>query len=113
MTTMEPGDAHRERVEDRAAVTLERNRLRELVARMREYLRDNGHMMRDCDVRALSSLLGGGEHGSPTGEFCENVCEHGDHPAPLGVRFCSDACRRCERESEGGCDNICGGNGAP
>lgn len=40
----------------------------------------------------------------------ENVCEHGDHPAPLNKRFCSTACERCEHESrsENGCDNLCG-----
>lgn len=40
----------------------------------------------------------------------ENVCEHGDHPAPPGKRFCSDACYVCELESnpETGCDGICG-----
>ena len=26
----------------------------------------------------------------------ENVCEHGDHPAPAGKRFCSRACQECE-----------------
>ena len=26
----------------------------------------------------------------------ENVCEHGDHPAPPGKRFCSRACWECE-----------------
>jgi hypothetical protein len=44
-----------------------------------------------------------------------NCCEHGDHPAPVGKRFCSEACCRCEHEStnaETGCDNICG-LGAP
>lgn len=25
-----------------------------------------------------------------------NVCEHGDHPAPAGMRFCSLDCERCE-----------------
>jgi len=25
-----------------------------------------------------------------------NVCEHGDHPAPEGQRFCSRACQECE-----------------
>lgn len=25
-----------------------------------------------------------------------NVCEHGDHPAPDGQRFCSAACQECE-----------------
>lgn len=25
-----------------------------------------------------------------------NVCEHGDHPAPAGRRFCTKACQRCE-----------------
>jgi hypothetical protein len=45
----------------------------------------------------------------PQGD-AENVCEHGDHPAPTGKRFCSDACKRCEHESnsEIGCDRICG-----
>lgn len=39
----------------------------------------------------------------------ENTCEHGDHQAPKGKRFCSDACLRCEHESRGatGCDGIC------
>lgn len=39
-----------------------------------------------------------------------NVCEHGDHPAPDGHRFCSVDCQRCEGESLGdeGCDGICG-----
>jgi len=38
-----------------------------------------------------------------------NCCEHGDHEAPEGKRFCSEACLRCEHESEGenGCDGIC------
>lgn len=41
-----------------------------------------------------------------------NTCEHGDHEAPEGKRFCSEACLRCEHESEGenGCDGICGGS---
>lgn len=25
-------------------------------------------------------------------------CEHGDHPAPAGRRFCSPECARCERQ---------------
>jgi hypothetical protein len=39
----------------------------------------------------------------------ENCCEHGDHRAPQGQRFCSDACARCENYSTGdeGCDGIC------
>jgi len=40
-----------------------------------------------------------------------NVCEHGDHPAPPGQRFCSDACAHCEtstcREGQE-CAGICG-----
>lgn len=30
------------------------------------------------------------------GAVLTNVCEHGDHPAPDGQRFCSAACQRCE-----------------
>lgn len=38
----------------------------------------------------------------------KGVCEHGDHPAPRGARFCSEACASCERDSEiEGCDGIC------
>lgn len=39
-----------------------------------------------------------------------NCCEHGDHEAPEGKRFCSADCLRCEYESESedGCDGICG-----
>lgn len=49
------------------------------------------------------------------GGGAENGCEHGDHAAPAGKRFCSDACARCEHESSGesGCDNICGRASAP
>lgn len=39
------------------------------------------------------------------------VCEHGDHPAPEGERFCSNACRECEHaEPLDGftCAGICG-----
>lgn len=43
----------------------------------------------------------------------ENTCEHGDHPAPAGKRFCSEACLRCEQydapESAEGCVGICWG----
>ncbi|NUP07777.1 MAG: hypothetical protein HOW73_17150 [Polyangiaceae bacterium] len=44
-----------------------------------------------------------------------NNCEHGDHAAPAGQRFCSIACQRCEHESTGenGCDGICGHKGEP
>lgn len=41
-----------------------------------------------------------------------NVCEHGDHPSPIGKRFCSDKCLKCEHESTNeysGCDMICEG----
>lgn len=38
-----------------------------------------------------------------------NTCEHGDHEAPAGQRFCSPACEECEHASRGedGCDGIC------
>ena len=41
-----------------------------------------------------------------------NTCEHGgDHPAPKGKRFCSDACTTCERtefdSSKGDCAGLC------
>ena len=32
-------------------------------------------------------------------DWDENVCEHGDHAAPPGKRFCSEACEHCEQES--------------
>ena len=40
----------------------------------------------------------------------ENCCEHGDHPAPAGLRFCSSACARCEVADHDGtkeCAGIC------
>lgn len=40
----------------------------------------------------------------------ENCCEHGDHPAPVGQRFCSKECADCESSeqiSDHGCNNIC------
>lgn len=42
----------------------------------------------------------------------ENVCEHGDHPAPAGQRFCSPECKRCEATDADfsvGCAGICFG----
>ncbi|MBZ4371498.1 hypothetical protein [Corallococcus sp. AS-1-6] len=47
-----------------------------------------------------------------TPEEWENTCEHGDHAAPAGQRFCSLACQRCEAESinpdDEGCSGVCG-----
>lgn len=41
-----------------------------------------------------------------------NVCEHGDHEAPEGKRFCSPECEACEHNGEAeavdGCANLCG-----
>ena len=43
----------------------------------------------------------------------ENCCEHGDHPAPAGKRFCSVACERCESAPpdygvrDSGCSGLC------
>lgn len=41
----------------------------------------------------------------------ENVCEHGDHPAPVGKRFCGYACETCEHNAFGisseGCTGLC------
>lgn len=33
-------------------------------------------------------------------EEAANVCEHGDHEAPDGKRFCSDECLQCEHDVE-------------
>lgn len=40
-----------------------------------------------------------------------NVCEHGDHAAPAGKRFCSPECQECERAdgNKRGCVGICQG----
>ena len=35
----------------------------------------------------------------PTLDSTTNVCEHGDHLAPLNQRFCSTACEICEFKS--------------
>jgi hypothetical protein len=41
-----------------------------------------------------------------------NTCEHGDHQAPEGKRFCSRACAECERAdidpSGMRCAGLCG-----
>lgn len=40
----------------------------------------------------------------------ENCCEHGDHAAPPGKRFCSYACQTCEGHAGGfseGCSGLC------
>lgn len=40
------------------------------------------------------------------------ACEHGDHPAPAGSIFCSEACKACESAdfdaSVSCCAGICG-----
>jgi len=36
-----------------------------------------------------------------------NCCEHGDHLAPEGKRFCSDSCRQCEISGDEGCIGLC------
>lgn len=47
--------------------------------------------------------------GDESPEPAVNVCEHGDHPAPEGKRFCSYGCQTCEVNSFGrdGCDGSC------
>lgn len=45
-----------------------------------------------------------------------NVCEHGDHPAPAGKRFCSEACCTCDGTDapEGDlCAGVCGRSHLP
>jgi hypothetical protein len=37
-----------------------------------------------------------------------NVCEHGDHAAPPGQRFCSPDCQACE-SADHGADEECAG----
>ena len=43
------------------------------------------------------------------GADCANCCEHGDHPAPYGKRFCSIACQICDGYESGklGCAGLC------
>lgn len=44
-------------------------------------------------------------------ELTTNVCEHGDHYAPEGQRFCSQACQDCEADDYSGeldCSGLCG-----
>jgi hypothetical protein len=45
----------------------------------------------------------------------ENVCEHGDHAAPMFARFCSPECEVCDATSfdlvEVCCAGICGQKG--
>lgn len=41
----------------------------------------------------------------------DNVCEHGDHSAPDGRRYCSTACEKCDAtdpQPDGECANVCG-----
>lgn len=33
-----------------------------------------------------------------------NVCEHGDHPAPAGMRYCSRDCEKCDTTLGHACD---------
>ncbi len=44
-------------------------------------------------------------------EVPAGVCEHGDHAAPAGRRFCSAACEECEQaecdHSLHGCADLC------
>lgn len=43
----------------------------------------------------------------------ENCCEHGDHPAPIGKRFCSPECQTCDAADtptdDAECAGICQG----
>lgn len=52
-----------------------------------------------------------GEAGEKVCPQAVNVCEHGDHPAPVGKRFCSDACAKCEvadfDDTKASCAGIC------
>ena len=64
-------------------------------------------------VRAISLTDAG--HKALARHRSENVCEHGDHPAPFGQRFCSPACAKCEHTEHDAsareCAGICKGGG--
>lgn len=50
--------------------------------------------------------------GSDGDDLTTNTCEHGDHAAPEGRRFCSDACAACEHTDHDAenveCAGLCG-----
>lgn len=59
-----------------------------------------------CQCHPAAQPLNSGPAGGEA-----NVCEHGDHPAPAGKRFCSYACETCEVDGFGrvsdGCTGLC------
>lgn len=58
---------------------------------------------------ATKEILDGDISDMLTGKIneLENCCEHGDHLAMPGMRFCSPECMACESESLNGCDGMC------
>lgn len=80
----------------------------------------NGPEMQDVEealanaIRWVVNIDGTSNDTPPSGPGggCGNTCEHGDHSAPEGQRFCSPECQRCESASDKpedeGCSGICG-----
>lgn len=69
----------------------------------------------ECEVEDNGDTLSCPTCGEVMVAAC-NVCEHGDHPAPVGRRFCSAACQACDGTehdaSDSECAGVCGQAGA-
>jgi hypothetical protein len=52
----------------------------------------------ECDIDALIKAVSQQIEKSIYNSQEINCCEHGDHPAPDGQRFCSDECLKCEHD---------------
>lgn len=66
------------------------------------------HVLRSCAGEVGKMVVAEGEGKVEAAKVAANVCEHGDHPAPEGQRFCSKACQDCEHV-DGTDDEECAG----
>jgi hypothetical protein len=68
--------------------------------RAREREKDALKRVSEWESRARLGMLHGAKPVTFTGfqiSSSVNVCEHGDHPAPAGHRFCSTLCAACDK----------------
>lgn len=94
----------------RAAIArLRRSCRREERAEIRQ-ARENDREERQARDRARRAALAERSCSPCECEDCgpiQNVCEHGDHEAPEGARFCSPECEACEQPGGAPCSPEC------
>ncbi len=70
---------------------------------------DAGQIAIEIELLRKRHLHAGTTLPQPREGGVQNICEHGDHPAPAGKRFCSRSCAMCELSEHDATTTECAG----